>query len=70
MQTPAEFYPKGNLPAKLRRDIDTNSALIAAQTQAIENQKFEQAAKLRDQDAQIQHLTDYIQGAPCATFVG
>ena len=41
----AEFYPKGNLPTKLRRDIDANSALIAAQAQAIENQKDEAAQK-------------------------
>jgi hypothetical protein len=41
----AEFYPNGNLPAKLRRDIDGNSALIAAQAQAIDTQKDEAAQK-------------------------
>jgi hypothetical protein len=52
----AEFYPKGNLPAKLRRDIDTNSALIAAQTQAIENQKEEAARKNAFYDEQLVKL--------------
>jgi hypothetical protein len=37
----AEFYPSGNLPTKLRRDLDANSAVIAAQTQAIANQRDE-----------------------------
>ena len=52
----AEFYPKGNLPAKLRRDIDTNSALIAAQTLAIENQKEEAAQKNAFYDEQLVKL--------------
>jgi hypothetical protein len=51
-----EFYPKGNLPAKLRRDIDTNSALIAAQTLAIENQKEEAAQKNAFYDEQLVKL--------------
>ena len=51
-----EFYPKGNLPAKLRRDIDTNSALIAAQTLAIENQKAEAAQKNAFYDEQLVKL--------------
>jgi len=41
----AEFYPKGNLPPKLRRDIDSNSALIEAQTEAIATQKDTAAQK-------------------------
>ena len=49
----AEFYPKGNLPAKLRRDIDTNGALIAAQTLAIDNQKEEAAQKNAFYDEQL-----------------
>jgi hypothetical protein len=52
----AEFYPNGNLPAKLRRDIDTNSALIAAQTLAIENQKVEAAQKNAFYDEQLVKL--------------
>ena len=52
----AEFYPKGNLPPKLRRDIDTNSALIAAQTLAIENQKAEAAQKNAFYDEQLVKL--------------
>ena len=52
----AEFYPKGNLPAKLRRDIDTNSALIAAQTLAIENQNEEAAQKNAFYDEQLVKL--------------
>ena len=51
-----EFYPKGNLPAKLRRDIDTNSALIAAQTLAIENQREEAAQKNAFYDEQLVKL--------------
>jgi hypothetical protein len=51
-----EFYPNGNLPAKLRRDIDTNSALIAAQTQAIDNQKQEAAQKNAFYDEQLVKL--------------
>jgi len=41
----AEFYPKGNLPPKLRRDLDSNSALIDAQTEAIATQKDAAAQK-------------------------
>ena len=52
----AEFYPSGNLPAKLRRDIDANSALIAAQAQAIENQKDEAAQKNAFYDEELVKL--------------
>jgi hypothetical protein len=41
----AEFYPKGNLPPRLRRDIDSNGALIEAQTEAIATQKDTAAQK-------------------------
>jgi len=44
------------LPAKLRRDIDTNSALIAAQTLAIENQNEEAAQKNAFYDEQLVKL--------------
>ena len=40
-----EFYPSGNLPPKLRRDIDSNSALIEGQAQAIASLKDEAAQK-------------------------
>ena len=52
----AEFYPSGNLPTKLRRDIDANSAVIAAQTQAIANQKEEAAQKNKFYDVELAKL--------------
>jgi hypothetical protein len=52
----AEFYPNGNLPAKLRRDIDANSAVIAAQTQAIATQKDEAAQKNAFYDDELAKL--------------
>ena len=52
----AEFYPNGNLPAKLRRDIDANSALIAAQAQAIESQKEDAARKNAFYDEELAKL--------------
>ena len=52
----AEFYPNGNLPTKLRLDIDANSALIAAQAQTIENQKDEAAQKNRFYDEELVKL--------------
>jgi hypothetical protein len=52
----AEFYPSGNLPPKLRRDIDANSAVIAAQTQAIANQKDEAAQKNAFYDEELAKL--------------
>jgi hypothetical protein len=52
----AEFYPSGNLPVKLRRDLDANSAVIAAQTQAIANQKDEAAQKNAFYDEELAKL--------------
>jgi len=52
----AEFYPSGNLPAKLKRDIDANSALIAAQTEAITAQKDNAAQKTAFYDAELARL--------------
>ncbi len=52
----AEFYPSGNLPPKLRRDLDGNSALIEAQTQAIANQKDEAAQKNAFYDQELVKL--------------
>jgi hypothetical protein len=39
----AEFYPSGNLPARLKRAIDDNGALLDAQRQAVANQDAEAA---------------------------
>ena len=52
----AEFYPKGNLPPKLRRDLDGNSAVIAAQLQAISLQKDEAAQKNAFYDEELAKL--------------
>jgi hypothetical protein len=52
-----EFYPKGNLPPKLRRDLDANSAVIEAQLQAIANQKDEAAQKNAFYDDELAKLT-------------
>ena len=52
----AEFYPKGNLPPKLRRDIDSNSALISAQTEAIAVQKDNAAQKTAFYDGELAKL--------------
>ena len=52
----AEFYPKGDLPPKLRRDLDANSAVIAAQLQAIANQKDEAAQKNAFYDDELAKL--------------
>jgi len=35
LRNEAEFYPNGNLPAKLKRDTASNTALIHAQNEAI-----------------------------------
>ena len=37
----AEFYPDGKLPPKLKRDLDSNSALLEARRQAIVTQQAE-----------------------------
>ena len=52
----AEFYPKGNLPPKLRRDIDSNTALIEAQTAAIATQKDDAAQKNAFYDEELGKL--------------
>ena len=52
----AEFYPSGNLPAKLRRDLDSNIAVIAAQTQAIASQRDEAAQKNAFYDDELAKL--------------
>ena len=66
----AEFYPNGNLPPKLRRDIDANSAVIEAQLLAIANQKDEAAQKnafYDDELAKLKKLWDPRRGEsrPC-----
>jgi len=61
----AEFYPNGNLPPKLRREIDANSAVIEAQLQAIANQKDEAAQKnafYDDELAKLKKLWDPARG--------
>ena len=61
----AEFYPEGNLPPKLRRDLDANSAVIEAQLQAIANQKDEAAQKnafYDDELAKLKKLWDPARG--------
>jgi hypothetical protein len=52
----AEFYPTGNLPPKLRRDLDGNSAVIEAQLQAIANQRDESAQKNKFYDDELAKL--------------
>jgi hypothetical protein len=39
----AEFYPDGKLPPKLKRDLDSNTALLAARRQAVATQQGEEA---------------------------
>ena len=53
----AEFYPKGNLPTQLRRDLDANSAFIEAQLLTIANQKDEAAQKNSFYDDELAKLT-------------
>lgn len=52
----AEFYPKGNLPPKLRRDSDSNAALIEAQAAAITAQKDDAAQKNAFYDDELAKL--------------
>jgi len=52
----AEFYPKGNLPPKLKRDIDANAALVEAQTEAIATQKDNAAQKTAFYDGELAKL--------------
>jgi hypothetical protein len=56
LRNEAEFYPNGNLPAKLKRDLDSNSALIAAQTEAIAAQKDNAAQKTAFYDGELARL--------------
>lgn len=56
LRNEAEFYPNGNLPAKLKRDIDSNSALITAQTEAITAQKDNAAQKTAFYDGELSRL--------------
>ena len=51
-----EFYPKGDLPPKLRRDLDSNTALIDAQTAAIATQKADAAQKNAFYDDELARL--------------
>ena len=57
LRNEAEFYPNGNLPAKLKRDIDSNTALINAQTEAIAGQRDIAAQKTAFYDDQLARLT-------------
>jgi hypothetical protein len=52
----AEFYPNGNLPPKLKRDLDTNNALIDAQIATIQTQKDGAAQKNAFYDAELAKL--------------
>ena len=56
LRNEAEFYPKGDLPPKLKRDIDANSALVAAQTEAITAQKDNAAQKTAFYDGELAKL--------------
>jgi hypothetical protein len=56
LRNEAEFYPKGNLPPKLKRDIDSNTALIEAQTDAIATQKADAAQKNTFYDDELAKL--------------
>lgn len=56
LRNEAEFYPKGNLPAKLKRDLDSNSALVTAQTEAIAAQKDNAAQKTAFYDGELARL--------------
>src|SRR5439155_26930160 len=56
LRNEAEFYPSGNLPPKLRRDIDANTALIEAQTAAIATQNDDAAQKNAFYDEELGKL--------------
>jgi hypothetical protein len=64
LRNEAEFYPNGNLPAKLKRDIDSNTALINAQTEAIAGQKDIAAQKTAFYDDQLARLNVLWQQGP------
>jgi len=52
----AEFYPDGKLPAKLKRDLETNGALLEAQKQATAKQQEETAQINGFYDAELKQL--------------
>jgi hypothetical protein len=52
----AEFYPDGKLPPKLRRDLETNGALLEAQKQATAKQQEETAQINSFYDAELKQL--------------
>lgn len=56
LRNEAEFYPKGNLPPRLKREIDSNTALIDAQTEAITGQKDNAAQKTAFYDTELARL--------------
>jgi hypothetical protein len=56
LRNEAEFYPNGNLPPKLRRDLDSNAALIDAQTAAIATQRADAEQKNAFYDDQLARL--------------
>ncbi|HZW74582.1 MAG TPA: hypothetical protein VFF43_13605 [Caldimonas sp.] len=64
LRNEAEFYPNGNLPAKLKRDIDSNTALIDAQTEAIAGQKDNAAQKTAFYDGELARLKMLWQSGP------
>jgi hypothetical protein len=64
LRNEAEFYPKGDLPAKLKRDIDANTALINAQTEAIAGQKDNAAQKTAFYDGELARLKVLWQRGP------
>ena len=64
LRNEAEFYPNGNLPAKLKRDLDANTALIDAQTEAITGQKDNAAQKTQFYDNELARLTVLWQQGP------
>ena len=64
LRNEAEFYPNGNLPVKLKRDLDANTALVAAQTEAIAGQKDNAAQKTAFYDGELAHLKALWQNGP------
>ena len=52
----AEFYPDGRLPHKLRRDLESNGALLEAQKQATAKQQEETAQINSFYDAELKQL--------------
>ena len=52
----AEFYPDGKLPPKLKRDLETNGALLEAQKQATAKQQEETAQINSFYDTELKQL--------------